>query len=340
MFCSHCGKPISDGARFCPNCGAQAQAQPPAPPAHESLVPTASSLNHDVLVSYLYQLRSMEFSKYKLAAMINTLDYQISRLGYYQNFQNSGSERQPSMIRGAFEGIMGGIFDEQSLGSVYVITLILLVLSSLISALHGLAMLALMGAIAYTLYVAYCGILTDQEECERQQEAYKNYLENVEADRKRVAAELVEKKRQQEERQNLYEKYQESDKILTEMYTINLIPQQFRNIYAIYYLYDYLSTSQSNLESAMLHFNLEEIKAKLDKVIAQQQEIILQQSIQIAQNDEMIAQNKKLIAHAIATEKNTRLAVQYHEIEAANLQSIAFSANVMSTIALKNELSQ
>lgn len=339
MFCSHCGKPMSDGARFCPNCGAQAQTQPPTPPTHESLVPTPNSLNHDVLVSYLYQLRSMEFSKNKLAVMINTLDYRISQLGYYQNFPNPGPERQPSIIGGAFLGIVGGIFCEL-LGSVYVITLILLVLSSLISAFQGLAILALMGAIFYTLDAVCRGISEDREECERQQKAIKSYLESVEADKKRVAAELVEKTRRQEERQSLYEKYQEADKILTKMYTVNLIPQQFRNIYAIYYLYDYLSTSQSNLESAMLHFNLEEIKAKLDKVIAQQQEIILQQSIQISQNDEMIAQNKKLIAHAIATEKNTRLAAQYHEIEAANLQSIAFSANVMSAIALKNELSQ
>lgn len=119
--------------------------------------------------------------------------------------------------------------------------------------------------------------------------------------------------------------------LLNSAYEINIIPQQFRNLYAIYYLYNYLSTSQSTLESAMLHFDLQEIKSKLDIVIYQQQQIILQQAWQLAQNAKLIEQNEKLIQCAISTCRNTRHAEQYARISAVNSDVIAFTNTIMAT---------
>ena len=36
MFCTNCGKPLADGAKFCTNCGAQVRAEKPAPPESSS----------------------------------------------------------------------------------------------------------------------------------------------------------------------------------------------------------------------------------------------------------------------------------------------------------------
>lgn len=96
------------------------------------------------------------------------------------------------------------------------------------------------------------------------------------------------------------------------------------NIYSIFYLYDYLSTSQESLQSALLHYNLEEIKTRIDEVISQQSEIILQQAIQTAHLEVIENQNTKILKHAAETEQNTALAAQYAQIAANNAEACAW----------------
>lgn len=49
---------------------------------------------------------------------------------------------------------------------------------------------------------------------------------------------------------------------LQNAYNANIIPLQFRNIQGIYYLYDYISTSNQGLSEALMQCNLEAIKQK------------------------------------------------------------------------------
>ena len=70
---------------------------------------------------------------------------------------------------------------------------------------------------------------------------------------------------------------------LQKAYSVNVIPLQYRNIYAAIYLYDHFAYSRADdLDAALQLFVLEEIKAKLDKVIANQYTMILNQQIEIA----------------------------------------------------------
>ena len=52
--------------------------------------------------------------------------------------------------------------------------------------------------------------------------------------------------------------------LLKKACSANIIPLQFRNIEGVYYLYDYLSTSNQSLSEALMQANLEAIKSKLD----------------------------------------------------------------------------
>lgn len=79
-----------------------------------------------------------------------------------------------------------------------------------------------------------------------------------------------------------------------------------------------------SFETALLHYNLEEIKAKLDTIIAQQQEIIINQSIMMAQNREICEQNQKKLARLASIESNTHNAAQYAEIAARNAEASAW----------------
>lgn len=105
------------------------------------------------------------------------------------------------------------------------------------------------------------------------------------------------------------------EKKLQEAYSANIIPLQFRNIQGIYYLYDYMSTSNQSLSEALMQCNLEAIKRKLDRVISLQGEMIVQQAQQSAA---LYEQNQQILETAQATMNNTAVAAKYAQISATN----------------------
>lgn len=102
---------------------------------------------------------------------------------------------------------------------------------------------------------------------------------------------------------------------LQEAYNANIIPLTFRNIQGIYYLYDYLSTSNQSLSEALMQCNLEAIKAKLDNVIELQGKAIVQQA---QANQVLFEQNQHILETAQATMNNTAVAAKYAQISAVN----------------------
>lgn len=118
--------------------------------------------------------------------------------------------------------------------------------------------------------------------------------------------------------------YDKSEELLNNAYSLNIIPKQFRNIYAIYYLYDFITTSDTSLSTALLHCDLNEIKQKLDTVIKQQQKIIINQAVMVAQNQTIIKQNTEKLHKLASIEQNTERAAQYSQIAANNAEACAW----------------
>ncbi|MCD7890491.1 MAG: hypothetical protein LUG26_01565 [Ruminococcus sp.] len=102
---------------------------------------------------------------------------------------------------------------------------------------------------------------------------------------------------------------------LQKAYSLNIIPLQFRNIQGIYYLYDYISTSNQGLSEALMQCNLDAIKQKLDNVIRLQGAAIVQQA---QANAQLYQQNQQILATAQATMNNTAIAAKYAQISAIN----------------------
>lgn len=128
-------------------------------------------------------------------------------------------------------------------------------------------------------------------------------------------------KKQEEIAQEL----QSLEKILKKEYDVNIIPETFRNnLYAIYYLYNFVSTSQESLSTALLHYDLNEIKLKLDTIIKQQQQIIINQAYIASQNKELMEQNKIKLNRLAAIEENTECAAKYATIAANNAEVCAW----------------
>ena len=83
MFCQYCGYQITDDAAFCPKCGRKLQESQSVSIAQSMNTRIDNQpFNREVLIAYLYQLQTMEFSVNKLYQDLNGLDQQISRLGY------------------------------------------------------------------------------------------------------------------------------------------------------------------------------------------------------------------------------------------------------------------
>lgn len=122
-----------------------------------------------------------------------------------------------------------------------------------------------------------------------------------------------------QQREETQKEYDAASSVLISAYSANIIPMQFRNITGVYYLYDYLSTSNQSLSEALMQANLEAIKQKLDTVISQQSELIIETA-------QLNAKMGKVMEYTEATMQNTAVAAQYARITAANTDTIRIVA--------------
>ena len=113
--------------------------------------------------------------------------------------------------------------------------------------------------------------------------------------------------------------------LLEQAYNVNIIPSQFRyKVYAIYYLHEFVTTSSESFSTALLHLDLDEIKAKLDEIISQQESIIIQNAVMISQNSKLLRQNQQQLEHLQKIEKHSSQAAQYAQISANYAKTCAW----------------
>lgn len=121
----------------------------------------------------------------------------------------------------------------------------------------------------------------------------------------------------------------DAQRMCANVYSVNIIPSQYRNIYAAYYLYDYFSTSrETDLDKVIQTFLLDEIKQKLDKIIVQNEQIILNQRYQIAlqeQENRALAEHHREELRQIARlAENQELQLDYQNMIAKNQEVTNF----------------
>lgn len=128
------------------------------------------------------------------------------------------------------------------------------------------------------------------------------------------------RKHWQEHENYLKSELRKVNSLLKENYGLNILANQYRNLASLYYIYDYMSSSQENLKDTLIHEHMENgiqrILKKLDYIIEQNQEIIFHNRILEADNEKIIKQNKGMLSTLKQTEINTEMAAQYAEISA------------------------
>ena len=107
---------------------------------------------------------------------------------------------------------------------------------------------------------------------------------------------------------------------LRSFYSMNILPVQFRKLSAVCYIYDYMSTSQESLTTALFDQHMEDgirrLEAKLSSIISRLETMVYETRC-IRQNSErMMAQNNHMLESLQRTESNTLQAAQYAELSA------------------------
>lgn len=295
MFCSNCGQEVQSGVKFCSNCGNAILEE-----KEIKVESSAGVFNRDVVIQYLYDLRNLEIAKVKLHKRMKETTEKCKGLGIPQLLK----KRDNSF---------------SILGSIGIIILIIAIFMGVV----GISTSTI--EIIFTSFVSFVSAIS----CfviyfKQKKETEIDYNNSVRNDRQRVEKEKKEKEQLENDYKNIENELTEAESLLQKSYSVNLIPLQYRNIQAIFYLYNYLSTSQENIQSALLQCNLEEVKIKMGTMIEQQSEMILEMAIQNAQLEEMKSQSRRLLNHAAQTERNTALAAQYAKIAANNAEATAW----------------
>lgn len=167
------------------------------------------------------------------------------------------------------------------------------------------------------IYLLYKSIKQYNKEKQLQKDSYESYKESIEMYKKDM--ERIEGNKEEyaiiseqwnKKNEFWHEEYDTVTTLLNNYYALNILPQPYRNIQSVYYLYDYMSTSKESLSDAFLHEHMEngiqKILARLDQIVAQNEEIIFSLRRIEAQNQEVIDQNYTAISSLEKTKETTQ----------------------------------
>ena len=177
-----------------------------------------------------------------------------------------------------------------------------------------------------------CGIWESNDIVKNGKQAYEQSMERYERQKEKAeetARENVNKRKEIEtyySRRISYYKNElnKTQRLLDDFYSMNIVPLQYRNLKAICYIYDYMSTSQATLEETLYHEHMESgiqrLEDKLD-IIAEQVEMVLYETRCMRQENKasverIINQNSGMLNHLKNIERNSADAALYAELSA------------------------
>lgn len=293
-------------------------------------------MNREALLVYLHDLRDLEVAKYQIEKIIknNYSDYQseINALDNKERFKDIPRKKYVDIIlAGVMElivvifvcvclPVMGDVGDsillyEKIMGKPSPIFVPLLIIINIF-----LFVYALLKFIQYNK--EYQEVVKYNEKESRRIIDEKNKLENINNRYKLM-------------RQQFDKELQKVNELLEDAYGLNVLAKTYRNLPSVYYIYEYMSTSQASLKETFMHAQIENgfqrIEKKLDIIIEQNEEIIfVTRQIEantartVKQTTEMLKNLQKSLETQQLTEQNALEAAQYASICATYSKTTAF----------------
>jgi hypothetical protein len=114
------------------------------------------------------------------------------------------------------------------------------------------------------------------------------------------------------------------EKVLRSFYSMNILPNPYRNLASVLYIYDYMSSSSATLEDTLIHEHMENgiqrLEAKLDIVIDRMGDMLYETRCMRAENrrniQTTIDQNNRMLESLQESNQNTADAAQYARLAA------------------------
>ena len=277
--CPECGQQISDKAKMCIHCGCPIEevldSKTSSVENDSSSVELSikkdekiSSPENDVVIDYLFYLKALECAIKSLKEKSDKLSDELKRIDLRESPKPPVKEELPSKPA----------VKERPKKSTYLISAIVCFLTVI-----GipLGIIYLVGFFKYDKVTE--DMLTEEKLNEKKLEAEAQFDREMKDYQSKRIAFLNKQESDKEECRKRFKENQshiiEAEQNLRMLYNYNIIPTQYRNIYAVFYLYDYLSTSNESLTDALLHYNIQEMKDSLDRLISNTNTIIVQQAI-------------------------------------------------------------
>lgn len=330
MFCNICGYKIPDDSQFCSKCGT------PQVPIEENKTATLGvkkGLDRAAVIIYLENVLTLEYAidiLNKKWSSINKIILDFESTNYREIVSISDKEQVGLFYDGqkyymhfniatngnAFIGLKWGPFYEicwEAIDDNW----------DYINETRHWPSTYKSSSMLLDLFLVAPIVETSQKRAKK-----KSFLEAYESFKRRAPGRYIDNlkkiKPEQDKRSGIEKEAQTAKELLDKAYSTNIIPQQFRNIYAVWFIHNYLSTSNETLTSALLHCDLDNIKQKLDTIIDQQRDIIMNQAILAAQNNQIMEQNQRSLKHLAAIEQNVEISAQYSQIAANNAEACAW----------------
>lgn len=291
------------------------------------------NINRDALLIYLRDLRDLELAKYRLSEMIVEEEY---------NFETTDASLQESHYKPYYAE------DTRSTNDVYISThagwafleILLCIACTVLDIYLITQMRSPVGWIVVIFFAivalisGFCGIANIQEygtekrdfenkkiEIAKHQEAIRKANEKVrqynEQEEKRVHNNQQLRVQYAEEwaqrKSYLQNESEKVDGLLDESYSLNILPSPYRNIQSVYYIYEYMSTSQASFDETLMHEHLEN---GFERILDRLDTIVSNQGIQIfhlraieAQNQRQIEQTQNVLHQLDEMDRNNQAAL-------------------------------
>lgn len=273
-----------------------------------------------ILVPYLQDICSLELLAAKLEREIDKAGTQV---WIWESKVNEDTKPEEVQVSNGSGNLL--LFGTSCIA--FIIAVGLFILGSSIGGFFGIIFnLAAFVCVLFSGFVMYL-LVTCGESSKEREEKIRKYNEELRA------YEAKEPERAQARREvNAWReikdisagRLKEVERLREQAYAVNVIPRQYRNIYAVHYLYEYFATSHENdLDRVIQTFILEEIKSRLDQIIEQQTEMILNQRCIIAkqeQGNKILIENHRAKMQQLAMlNENSKYQTEYLQMINANL---------------------
>lgn len=298
------------------------------------------NIDRDILISHLYDVRALELTKQKLSNAIEKNIQQINTLGYSAAL--SKPETIVKIVISFFASLfLCALFFFAAGATVFRDFITEQIRVSHWDSYNGFYLSRHMDysgtkytipkspeferyvtiAIVITIVIVLLVVILTAVSAIKKLSRYKKMQLK---DSERVANEQKIKEQLIAENEKHIKNLNDLNSILNENYSVNIVPQQFRNLGGICYLYDYLSSSQESFQSALINYNMNKMNMNIQKMAAVQSDMLIQQYITNANLTDIKRQSRDMLDKLRNIEQNTETAAVYSAMNEANTRTIRF----------------